>query len=248
MKWTVEDIRNYMKEKNIDNNLNTNEPIPILGISKIQKIDGYQWIIYMDGPENSIYRNGYFKLTFSSLNDFPNKKPEIRILNKIYHLQVNPLNGHVCTGFLNDWNPTTTISECLVGIYLFLDLEQNPFAPYSGEMAREYENNRQEFNRKAEEWTLKYASLSVNDFNRKAEEWTLKYASLSVNDLKRIYEKRFAELENKNKILEENITNIKNELNQMKSIISEKDSTIDSYKEKYIKLLEEIKDLKLKNQ
>jgi len=227
MKWTVEDIRNYMKEKNIDNNLNTNEPIPILGISKIQKIDGYQWIIYMDGPENSIYRNGYFKLTFSSLNDFPNKKPEIRILNKIYHLQVNPLNGHVCTGFLNYWNPTTTISECLVGIYLFLDLEQNPKSPYSGEMAREYEYNRQEFNRKAEEWTLKYASLSVN-----------------VNDWKWIYEKRFAELENKNKILEENITNIKNELNQMKSIILENDS----YKEKYIKLLEEIKDLKLKNQ
>ena len=228
-KWTVEDIRNYMKEKNIDNNLNTNGPIPILGISNIQKIDSYHWIFYMDGPKNSIYRNGYFKLTFSFLNDFPNKKPEIRILTKIYHLQVSPSNGHVCTGFLNDWNPTTTISECLVGIYLFLDLEQNPKSPYSGEMAREYENNRQEF-------------------NRKAEEWTLKYASLSVNDLKRIYEKRFAELENKNKILEENITNIKNELNQMKSIISEKDSTIDSYKEKYIKLLEEIKDLKLKNQ
>lgn len=228
-KWTVEDIRNYMKEKNIDNNLNTNGPIPILGISNIQKIDSYHWIFYMDGPKNSIYRNGYFKLTISGLNDFPNKKPEIRILTKIYHLQVSPSVGHVCTGFIRDWNPTTTISECLVGIYLFLDLEQNPKSPYSGEMAREYKYNRQEF-------------------NRKAEEWTLKYASLSVNDLKRIYEKRFAELENKNKILEENITNIKNELNQMKSIILEKDSTIDSYKEKYIKLLEEIKDLKLKNQ
>jgi len=228
-KWTVEDIRNYMKEKNIDNNLNTNGPIPILGISNIQKIDSYYWIFYMDGPKNSIYRNGYFKLTISGLNDFPNKKPEIRIVNKIYHLQVSPSVGHVCTGFIRDWNPTTTISECLVGIYLFLDLEQDPESPYSGEMAREYKYNRQEF-------------------NRKAEEWTLKYASLSVNDLKRIYEKRFAELENKNKILEENITNIKNELNQMKSIISEKDSTIDSYKEKYIKLLEEIKDLKLKNQ
>ena len=56
------------------------------------------------------------------------------------------------------------------------------------------------------------------------------------------------ELENKNKILEENITNIINELNQMNSIILEKDTTIDLYKEKYSKLLEEIKELKLKNQ
>ena len=180
-------------------------------------------------PKNSIYKDGYFKLTLDFPNNFPNKKPEIRFTNKIYHLQVSPNNGHVCTGFINYWNPTTTISECLVGIYLFLALEQNPRSPYSGQMAREYETNRQEF-------------------NRKAAEWTLKFAPLSIIDLKMIYEKRFFELENKNKILEENIINIKNELYQMKSIISEKDLTIDLYKEKYIKLLEEIKDLKLKNQ
>ena len=70
-------------------------------------------------------------------------------MNKIYHLQVSPSNGHVCARFLNMWKPGTTISECLVGIYLFMALEQNPDSPYSGEMAREYENNRQEFNRKA---------------------------------------------------------------------------------------------------
>ncbi len=229
MKWNVEDIRNYMKENNIDNNLDTNKPIAILGINLIEKIDDYHWIIYMEAPKNSIYRNGYFQLTFDFPNDFPNLKPEIRFTNKIYHLQVSPKNGHICAAFLNVWNPTTTISECLVGIYLFLALEQNPLSPYSAEMAREYELNRQEF-------------------NRKAAEWTLKYASPTGIELKMIYEKRFTELENKNKILEENMANIQNELNKIKSIISEKDSTIDLYKEKYIKLLEEIKDLKLKNQ
>ena len=163
MTWTVEDIRNYMKENNIDNNLDTNKPIEILGISQIEKIDDCHWIIHMKGPKKSIYRNGYFQLTFDVPNDFPNKKPEIRFTNKIYHLQVSPSNGHVCAGFLNHWNPTTTRVECLVGIYLFLDLEQNPNYPYLGKMAREYGNNRQEFNRIAEEWVLKYVSSNVSD-------------------------------------------------------------------------------------
>ena len=48
MEWTVEDIRNYMKEKNIDNNLDTNKTIGILGISRIEKIDEYYWILYME--------------------------------------------------------------------------------------------------------------------------------------------------------------------------------------------------------
>ena len=41
---------------------------------------------------------------------------------------------------------------------LFYD--QNPKSPYSGEMAREYESNRQEFDRKAKEWTKKYAPMN----------------------------------------------------------------------------------------
>ena len=48
MIWTVENIRNYMKEKNIDNNLNTNKPIPILGINCIEEINDYHWIINME--------------------------------------------------------------------------------------------------------------------------------------------------------------------------------------------------------
>ena len=168
----------------------------------------------MEGPKNSIYANWYFKLTFDFPNDFPKTKPEIKFSNKIYHLLVSPDNGHICAGFLNQWNPTTTISECLVGIYLFLLLPQNPLTPYSIEMAIEYKNN-------------------LPEFNRKAKEWTLKYATPTIDDLKMTYEKRFLELENKNKSLEENIAKIRNELNQLKSIISKKDSEIDSYKEKY---------------
>ena len=40
---------------------------------------------------------------------------------------------------------------------LFYD--QNPKSPYSGEMAREYENDRNKFNQKARQWTAQYAHM-----------------------------------------------------------------------------------------
>ena len=70
-------------------------------------------------------------------------------------------------------------------------MPQNPHGAYSGELATEYEYN-------------------LSEFNRKAREWTLKYASQTIGDLKMIYEIRFLELENRNKSLEENLINIKN--------------------------------------
>ena len=60
MRWTVENIRNYMKENNIDNNLNINKPIPSLGINRIEVTNEYHWIIYIDGPKNSIYETDIF--------------------------------------------------------------------------------------------------------------------------------------------------------------------------------------------
>ena len=63
-----------------------------------------------------------------------------------------------------------------------------------------------------------------------------------------LYENKFCELEKKNKILESNVTKLQNEVNELKLLIVEKDSKIDFYKDKYIKLLEEFKEIKQKNQ
>ena len=90
---------------------------------------------------------------------YPNVKPEVRFVNQIYHLNVSPSNHHICISILNEWVPKTPMVDVISGIFS-LFYNQNPKSPYSGEMAREYETNRNEFNRKAREWTLKYASMN----------------------------------------------------------------------------------------
>ena len=63
-----------------------------------------------------------------------------------------------------------------------------------------------------------------------------------------LHENKFCGLEKKNKILESNVTKSQNEVNELKSLIVEKDSRVDFCKDKYIKLLEEFKEIKQKNQ
>ena len=157
-----------MKENGLSNDkeLDLNKPIEPLGILRIIKEGDLKdkWEITILGPKNSLYEKGVFKLEISFPKDYPKEKPDIYLNNKIYHLQYKPKNGHIDLMILNHWNPNTTIVELLVSIYLFFSYEnQNPDYAYIEEMKNEYIDNRKEFNRKAKEWTMKYAAPSKED-------------------------------------------------------------------------------------
>ena len=136
-----------------------NDPILSLGCTVgLEKNDIFHWKISLAGPVDTPYAGGMFFLTAAFTDDYPEKKPEVRFINKIYHLNVSPTNGHICISTLNEWKPKTPMVDVISAIFaLFYD--QNPKSPYSGEMAREYEHDRNTFNQKAREWTQKYAKM-----------------------------------------------------------------------------------------
>ena len=95
-------------------------------------------------------------MAFDFPDSYPNAKPEVRFINKIYHLIVNNSNGHIWIFTLNEWIPKTSMVDVISAIFsLFYD--QNPNTSYSGEMPREYTINKNQFDRKAREWTKQYA-------------------------------------------------------------------------------------------
>ena len=152
MKLDLDFIRKYLKMNNIDNNLAIEHLTKFLGIYKIDKTDGKKWIISIKINENSncMFRNGYFKITIDFPDNFPQQRPECRIINKIYHLNISPNNGHISAAFLGCWDSSTTISELLVGLYLVFIYEQNPNSPYSCAMSLEYIKKYNEFVRNQE--------------------------------------------------------------------------------------------------
>jgi len=256
--YDLDYIREYMEYNNINSNLDTNKPIKSLGIYKIDKQENH-WTISMVGPKNTIFNGGVFSLTIDFQKDFPKQKPEVRFVNKLYHLQVSPTNGHMDALFLNNWNSNTTITELLVGIYLFFIVDQYPRSPYSGTMAREYEANRPLFEQKSKEWVFKYCSPKLNEEDLKLVNMMNNYYSpcerVAVLENKhqtlennyQILSNNYKNLENKYQGLEWNIRSMNNELMAMKSAFFEKDLKIGFYRDKYIKLLEELKEMKFPN-
>ena len=136
------------------------DPILSLGCTVgLVKNDIFHWKITLLGPVDTPYAGGLFILTADFPEKYPEQKPEVKFVNKIYHLNVSPTSGHICISILNSYKPKTPIVDVISGIFS-LFYNQNPDSPYDHGMADEYRNKRGEFDKKAKEWTAKYASMN----------------------------------------------------------------------------------------
>ena len=136
------------------------DPIITLGVTVglIKKDDPFHWQITMLGPQDTPYAGGLFFLTADFPEDYPIHAPEVKFTNKMYHLNVDSKNGHVCISTLNKWVKGTTMSEVLSLIFA-LFYKQNPNDAYDWKMAKLFKENKAEFDKNVREWTQKYASL-----------------------------------------------------------------------------------------
>ena len=133
------------------------DPIITLGVTVgAIKGDVFNWTITMLGPQDTPYAGGLFYLTAKFPDDYPTHGPKVKFVNQMYHLNVSK-NGDVCINTLGNWVKGTTMTEVLSLIFA-LFYKQNPNDPYDHQMAELFKNNRQQFDKKAKEYTLKYAS------------------------------------------------------------------------------------------
>ena len=139
-----------------------NNPILSLGVTVglPDPSNIFKWRISLLGPQDTPYAGGMFFLTADFPDNYPIGKPEVKFINKIYHLNVSPFDGHVCISTLNRWKPRTPFYDIMTSIFA-LFYNQNPADPYSSDMAEEFKNNKAEFDKKAREWTQQYASMSM---------------------------------------------------------------------------------------
>ena len=122
----------------------------------------------MLGPKDSPYEGGIFTIKILFPQDYPNHGPDFKFMNKIYHLNVAPINdfGHISLSSLNEWRfcgkvsdkPVFGVKQALFDIFC-LFYNQGFDSPYDGKMAEQYVNNRAKFDKIAKEWTEKYAKL-----------------------------------------------------------------------------------------
>lgn len=123
-----------------------------------------KWSVQILGPNNSPYENGVFDLEITIPNNYPFSPPALRFLTKIYHPNIDE-NGRICMDLLKmppsgSWRPTIGIEGLLIAVKMLLE-NPNPNDPLMACIAKLYIQNKEAFNQKAEEYTLKYASSKI---------------------------------------------------------------------------------------
>lgn len=79
-------------------------------------------------PETGFYKNGNFSFAFEVGENYPIDPPKVRLLQKIYHPNID-LDGALCLNILReDWKPVLSLNHIAIGIQ-FLFLEPNPHDP-----------------------------------------------------------------------------------------------------------------------
>ncbi|CAI9636276.1 unnamed protein product [Alternaria alternata] len=118
-----------------------------------------KWEVLMDGPAQSAYAGGHFKLEITFPTEYPFKPPVVSFRTKIYHPNVsNDDKGSMCLGLLraDEWKPPNKVVSVLRLIQTLL-IEPNPDDAIEPSIANEYRENRKEFEKNAKDWVKRYA-------------------------------------------------------------------------------------------
>ena len=118
--------------------------------------DMFNWEATIIGPTETPYEGGMFNLVILFPTDYPFKPPKISFTTRIYHPNINSTGG-ICLDILKDqWSPALSITKVLLSICSLLS-DPNPDDPLAPEIANIYKTNKEEFNKIAREYTVKYA-------------------------------------------------------------------------------------------
>ena len=130
---------------------------PVPGISAVPHDDNLRYFdVVIEGPTQSPYEGGSFKLELFLPDDYPMMAPKVRFLTKIYHPNIDRL-GRICLDVLkSNWSPALQIRTLLLSIQALL-ASPNPDDPLANDVAEEWKKNENSAIQTAKDWTKKYA-------------------------------------------------------------------------------------------
>ena len=148
-----------MASKRINKELTNFNKNPPEGCSAgpIEDSNIFDWEATFEGPENSPYEGGNFRLKIKFPTDYPFKPPAVTFETKVYHPNVKNATGEICLGILKDeWNPQISVPEIIKEI---INLLTNPNVdhPLEEEIAKQYKENREKYDETVKEWIEKFA-------------------------------------------------------------------------------------------
>ena len=100
----------------------------------------------LNGPKDSLYEKGKFKIIITFPKEYPFKSPSIGFLTKIYHPNVEFNSGTICLDAITtNWTPSYDILNVVSVFIPQLLSYPNPDDPFNIEAANIFKNDREKF-------------------------------------------------------------------------------------------------------
>jgi len=131
------------------------EPVP--GISAtVDEHNPRYFKVVIDGPSESPYEGGKFKVELFLPDEYPMAPPKVRFMTKLYHPNIDKL-GRVCLDILKEkWSPALQIRTVLLSIQALLSAP-NPDDFLDADVAEKWKADEKGAKAIARDWTQKYA-------------------------------------------------------------------------------------------
>ena len=104
--------------------------------------DMLNWNAIIEGPPDTPYENGKFKLNLRFNEDYPIRPPSVKFMepSKIFHPNIYR-DGKICVDILQkEWSPVQNVRTILISIRSLL-MDPNPNSPANREAAKLFTSN-----------------------------------------------------------------------------------------------------------
>ena len=147
MKRLAGDLKNLKKK-----------PIEGITAEPIDESDLTKWKGRVEGPKGTPFEGGYFHFKINIPENYPFEPPEVKMVTKVYHPNINSQTGNICVNILkpDKWTSTNSIQLVLLSLQGLLT-KPNPDSPLVGEINKVYVNDIDKYNETVREWVKLYA-------------------------------------------------------------------------------------------
>ncbi len=118
----------------------------------------YEWKAVLEGTQGSIYENGYYMIKIVLPQNYPDSRPTVTFLNKIYHPHVSN-SGNACIH--PESYDILAVLECVENMFIYYDVDINK--AYDHDPTQTLLKNKNEFIQIAQKWVREYAKISDLD-------------------------------------------------------------------------------------